>query len=332
MAPKRRRAAKSKPARKAKAKPAPKRKCAAKRKAVRKSKAKAKPKPAVKASEVEANAQDSSNSSSNDSSSESSDSSDSSAGSRVGSSVADEPPATQQSVDLCSQVSCLVYDGDSQDECMPKTKPESSLGKANQAVCLRDIFSHHFRSLQRIQEHWGDEAIVRLRDNLDYMRVASLYSGLGGAELSASLAYIATKEHCRLHGLVVPGPPVPIMACEMDSSCQKVPPRSIVGNLTDFVSQEAVTEMRALLEQAKTKPAFVQRKGASKGDAKVSGRGRPKGGSSPEVKEAAAREAHSLVQSMLAAIHKHGGILDSVWDTKHRKAGQWILVWSSLRV
>ena len=224
--------AKTRPAKKAKAKAKSTPKQRAKAKSTPKQRAKSTPKQRAKsraAKASEAKTQDSNS----ESSSNSSDSSDSSSNNKS-SNLADKPPAAPEpvGVEVFSPVSCLVYDSDSQDECMPKSKlPESALGKANQAVSLRDMFSHHFRSVQRIQEHWGNEAVIRLRDNLDYMRVTSLYSGLGGAELSASLAHVATADHCRRHGLVVPAAPIPTMACEVDASCQKVLEQHTVSRL-----------------------------------------------------------------------------------------------------
>ena len=87
---------------------------------------------------------------------------------------------------------------------------------------LREVFNHHFRSVARIVQRWGQEALDRLRYNLDYLRVTSLYSGLGGAELASWLCYKAVAAHQdRVDGLQ-PGPPVPLLACELDGHCRKV--------------------------------------------------------------------------------------------------------------
>ncbi|CAE7599459.1 unnamed protein product, partial [Symbiodinium pilosum] len=68
---------------------------------------------------------------------------------------------------------------------------------SGQTRTLRDVFSYHFRAIARLAEHFGQKALERLRGNLEYMRVCSLYSGIGGAELSISLAHAAAASRFR---------------------------------------------------------------------------------------------------------------------------------------
>ena len=56
-----------------------------------------------------------------------------------------------------------------------------------QVRCISSMFRFPFRHASRVQQHFGTDALERLRENLDGCVLLSLYSGLGGAELSLHL-------------------------------------------------------------------------------------------------------------------------------------------------
>ena len=93
------------------------------------------------------------------------------------------------------------------------------------------------------QGHFGDTGMKNLANNLN-CTVHSLYSGLGGAELSLSM----------LHNQVVAkgwdaAKPNFAVACDIDPVCRSVlaghkdPPEYIMADILDFVTDDA-REMR----------------------------------------------------------------------------------------
>ena len=88
------------------------------------------------------------------------------------------------------------------------------------------------------QGHFGDAGMQNLANNLN-CTVLSLYSGLGGAELSLSM----------LHNQVVAkgwdaAKPTFAVACDIDPVCRSVlashqdPPKHIVADLLDFLTDD----------------------------------------------------------------------------------------------
>lgn len=57
-----------------------------------------------------------------------------------------------------------------------------------------DMFGFPKRHLDRIQQHFGKPFVENLAKNLGSLTLASLYSGLGGAEISATLLHQALVE------------------------------------------------------------------------------------------------------------------------------------------
>ena len=95
----------------------------------------------------------------------------------------------------------------------------------------------------------------------------------------------------------------------------QVPPRSIVGDLTKFVAPEALQEMQAILHAAREHAKEIRGKKGGDGGKK------PKHNQKLQKAEARAR-AENLLQRLLLVIDEHGGVLDCVWDTMHKKAGR----------
>ena len=119
--------------------------------------------------------------------------------------------------------------------------------------------------------HIGETQFRQLCHNVDNLTLLSLYSGLGGAELSLqSLHTAVTKELEQLHEqgqlLDVPLPRAPtfLLSCDFESSCQTVlkqhehPPAHVVGNILDFVTAETSSKCEKIVETAKAKLAKLQ--------------------------------------------------------------------------
>lgn len=89
-----------------------------------------------------------------------------------------------------------------------------------------DVFGFAMRNVQRLHEHFGLDPLTRLSSNLSSLSVLSLYSGLGGAEISAALTtanlrkYVEDKE--LLGEVGFPTKPENVLACDIDQDCQKI--------------------------------------------------------------------------------------------------------------
>ena len=60
-----------------------------------------------------------------------------------------------------------------------------------------DVFRYHFRHVRRIWDHFGPDHVERIAQRLNQMTLVSLYSGLGGAEISAKLLATAVPHVLR---------------------------------------------------------------------------------------------------------------------------------------
>ena len=103
----------------------------------------------------------------------------------------------------------------------------------------RSVLSMLYRSCEGF---FGNDGILRLANNIG-CTVLSLYSGLGGAELSMDMIYrqILTKtQNARKPDFAV--------ACDIDPVCRDVlfghkePPRQIVGDLLNFLEDDIKQE------------------------------------------------------------------------------------------
>lgn len=52
--------------------------------------------------------------------------------------------------------------------------------QAGATTCLKDVFQQHFHCVDRIHQCFGTEILQNMSKNVGNLRVASLYSGLGG--------------------------------------------------------------------------------------------------------------------------------------------------------
>ena len=78
--------------------------------------------------------------------------------------------------------------------------------------------------MDRLHHHFGADPIRQLSQNLSKMKLVTMYSGLGGAELSALLLKTALNNFVRENELpCLPlRDPECLLACEMNSDCHKV--------------------------------------------------------------------------------------------------------------
>lgn len=74
-------------------------------------------------------------------------------------------------------------------------------------TCIEEIISHNIRSVEKIYELFGLDGITKLRDHVERIRVLSVFSGLGGAELMVENNYAAIKKKCEELGLRPPKRP-----------------------------------------------------------------------------------------------------------------------------
>ena len=87
-----------------------------------------------------------------------------------------------------------------------------------------EMFAFPARHVERIHAHFGYDAVERLNDNMSQLKICSLYSGLGGAEISVHLMREALVKHIQERNLPIIPPRVPtcLLACEMNADCHKV--------------------------------------------------------------------------------------------------------------
>lgn len=146
-------------------------------------------------------------------------SSSSSSSSSASSSRLFEPPPSQH---------VLEYEDENEDGAV-SMRPEQPQSTAPDGIgafpvtvtsTLTEMFQHHVRNVKRLQSCFGSKCVNNLISNLNKMRVASLYSGIGGAELSVGLIHKALS--LTMPPEKVPDHPIPVLACEMDVCCQRV--------------------------------------------------------------------------------------------------------------
>ena len=116
------------------------------------------------------------------------------------------------------------------------------------------------------QGHLGEKEFKQLCTNIDGVNLVSLYSGLGGAELSLGAMHAAVTtelQHMHQRGkcldIKCPAPPTFLLACDIDTSCQTVlkqhehPPAYIVNSILDLITADACSKCERLVEKAKQK-------------------------------------------------------------------------------
>lgn len=105
--------------------------------------------------------------------------------------------------------------------------PRAKNLQPDQVNSRQDAFSFVDRHLRRLQSHFGNQCLINLSDNLGKMAVMSLYSGLGGAEISAGLIYhsmtrLKADDPNSFPDTFARKAPSMHLACDFNSDCQKV--------------------------------------------------------------------------------------------------------------
>ena len=96
------------------------------------------------------------------------------------------------------------------------------------AETVRDragMFAFNHRSIERIHKYFGEAGLAQVAKNLGSLSLFSLYSGLGGAEIAASLTRTALCDYLQRHRELQIDPPAKpkfVLACDFNSDCQKV--------------------------------------------------------------------------------------------------------------
>lgn len=128
--------------------------------------------------------------------------------------------------------------------------------KAPTPACEADLFQHHFHAVDVIYNAFGEDGLLRLRDHVSNMKIFSLFSGLGGAELMAQSLYIAVARKCQELNWAPPSRPECLVCCEVDSTCQKIlmnhrhPARHLIPNMLEFLTPASITRCRSLCKSA----------------------------------------------------------------------------------
>lgn len=105
-----------------------------------------------------------------------------------------------------------------------------------------DIFSLHFKVIEKLFEKDGAAGLKAMSETLGKIKVLSLFSGVGGAELASQQLFNAVKRKCEEKGLEPPNMPENLLSCDVDVACQEVlanhlrPSRYIVDDMFRFIS------------------------------------------------------------------------------------------------
>ena len=118
-------------------------------------------------------------------------------------------------------------DNDSQAEAHVDIGVKRGAGQGPDQVRSRfDLFQFLRRYIERLQKHFGVESLARLNQNMASMKLLSLYSGLGGAEIATTLVKQALTDHIAEHAApMLPAKSKPCtLACDSNTDCKKVLP------------------------------------------------------------------------------------------------------------
>ncbi|CAE7776792.1 unnamed protein product, partial [Symbiodinium necroappetens] len=181
----------------------------------------------------------------------------------------------------------FLHDGDGVDKIDDEEPSMTTIpAVSEEARDATSIFQYADRCVHRVWQHFGLDGIQNLRNNISGCALLSLYSGLGGAELSCaacwqSVCRFLTTQSCkdeRLVNLPPPSPPVNFGACDVEASCQAVlkqhasPPHFIVSDLRKFLNPSVVQQMEALVEAAREKLESIKEKFADPKKSKTGGK------------------------------------------------------------
>ena len=202
------------------------------------------------------------------------------------------------------------------------------------ASSLCSMFGFAARNVRRVLEGLGPESFARLCENLSGCTLLSLYSGLGGAELTvqgvwnAAASVAATRGSAKqtpngdgagasegpafasLWQELVAKPPRLAVSCDTDPSCQRVlfqhtsPPEFIVPDLCAFVDQSLLPQLEKTIGDARARVAAQQKAAAAAEKAeKAAGRkGKRKRGTAK--KAAKQKSGSSQKQEVISTIRK----------------------------
>ena len=88
-----------------------------------------------------------------------------------------------------------------------------------------DLFSLHFSFLEKLCAKEADGGVQRMKDIrhvLSQVKVFSLFSGLGGAELCVEMLFNAVSRKCGQLQIAPPQKPKNLLSCDSDAACRKV--------------------------------------------------------------------------------------------------------------
>ena len=90
---------------------------------------------------------------------------------------------------------------------------------------VNDLFSLHYAYLDKLMAQEPDGGVKRLlevRRLLGQVKIFSLFSGLGGAELCFQQIFNAVSKKCDEYNVDPPSMPHNLLSCDYDTACQKV--------------------------------------------------------------------------------------------------------------
>ena len=108
-----------------------------------------------------------------------------------------------------------------------RNSPEKGDMRPEQMRTRKEMFSFVDRHLRRMHQHFGRESLLSLDEHLSNMSLLTLYSGLGGAEISAGLTFnglqkLKQQEKDQWPENFASTPPSFELACDYNTDCQKV--------------------------------------------------------------------------------------------------------------
>lgn len=107
---------------------------------------------------------------------------------------------------------------------------------------VTDLFSLHFKCIDKLFEKDGVNGLETMSETLGKIKVFSLFSGLGGAELAAQQLFHAVKSKCEQQGVKPPDMPENLLSCDVDPACQEIlanhlhPSRYLMDDMLRFIS------------------------------------------------------------------------------------------------
>jgi hypothetical protein len=169
-------------------------------------------------------------------------------------SSASSSSSSSSSSDSCQPVT-YSYENEDDAVILPS---QSSIGtpftKPEETNFASQMYQWHFRGVDRVEKHFGGDDVDNLCTNIGQVTLLSLYSGLGGSELSASSVHLAATKKQLSRGKCPPPKPKFAVACDVNESCQAVlkshkePIEHIVPDIFAFVSPSTLDAMKQLGE------------------------------------------------------------------------------------